>query len=120
MTLSELSHAMADSELTIFEVAELLGIAPLNVNRKIAEYIPFTRDEMFALRDEYFPGVSIDYLFQSDGDVPTKAESLRAQVDAMTDAMRNAVDGDDPEIDAIGERFHECVDAWERDQKPAA
>lgn len=95
------------------EVADLLGMTNSNFNRKLAEAVPFTRDEMFAIRDRYFPGVTIDYLFQSDGDKPTKAESLHAQVDAMGDEMRRAKPGDG-EIAEIEGAFHECVDEWER------
>lgn len=95
------------------EVADLLGMTNSNFNRKLAEAVPFTRDEMFAIRDRYFPGVTIDYLFQSDGDKPTKAESLHAQVEAMGDEMRRAKPGDG-EIAEIEGAFHECVDEWER------
>lgn len=95
------------------EVADLLGMTNSNFNRKLAEAVPFTRDEMFAIRDRYFPGVTIDYLFQSDGDKPTRAESLHAQVDAMGDEMRRAKPGDG-EIAEIEGMFHECVDEWER------
>ncbi len=95
------------------EVADLLGMTNSNFNRKLAETVPFTHDEMFAIRDRYFPGVTIDYLFQSDGDKPTKAESLHAQVEAMGDEMRRAKPGDG-EIAEIEGAFHECVDEWER------
>lgn len=59
------------------EVADLLGMTNSNFNRKLAEAVPFTRDEMFAIRDRYFPGVTIDYLFQSDGDKPSTPEPER-------------------------------------------
>lgn len=95
------------------EVADLLGMTNSNFNRKLAETVPFTRDEMFAIRDRYFPGVTIDYLFQSDGDKPTKAESPHAQVEAMGDEMRRAKPGDG-EIAEIKGAFHECADKWER------
>lgn len=95
------------------EVADFLNMTTSNFNRKLAEAVPFTRDEMFAIRDRYFPEKSIDYLFQSDGDKPTKAESLHAQVDAMGDEMRRAKPGDG-EIAEIEGMFHECVDEWER------
>ncbi len=95
------------------EVADLLGMTNSNFNRKLAESVPFTRDEMFAIRDKYFPGVTVDHLFQSDGDKPTKAESLHAQVEAMGDEMRRAKPGDG-EIAEIEGAFHECVDEWER------
>lgn len=96
-----------------YEVADFLGMTASNFNRKLAESVPFTRDEMFAIRDKYFPGVTVDHLFQSDGDKPTKAESLHAQVEAMGDEMRRAKPGDG-EIAEIEGAFHECVDEWER------
>lgn len=67
------------------EVADLLGMTNSNFNRKLAEAVPFTRDEMFAIRDRYFPGVTIDYLFQSDGDKPAMPEP---EGDCLTDERK--------------------------------
>lgn len=114
MALNKLRGELKSIGVTQIEAADFLNMTASNFNRKLAESVPFTRDEMFALRDRYFPGISIDHLFESDGDVPTKAESLHAQVDAMGDAMRHATCEDDPEVAEIEGMFHECVDEWER------
>lgn len=113
MALNNLRGEMVKEGIKQYEVADFLGMTASNFNRKLAESVPFTRDEMFAIRDRYFPGVTVDHLFQSDGDKPTKAESLHAQVDAMGDEMRRAKPGDG-EIAEIEGAFHECVDEWER------
>lgn len=113
MALNKLRGELVAFGIKQHEVAEFLGMTTSNFNRKLAEAVPFTRDEMFAIRGRYFPEKSIDYLFQSDGDKPTKAESLHAQVDAMGDEMRRAKPGDG-EIAEIEGMFHECVDEWER------
>lgn len=113
MALNNLRGEMVKEGIKQYEVADFLGMTASNFNRKLAESVPFTRDEMFAIRDKYFPGVTVDHLFQSDGDKPTKAESLHAQVEAMGDEMRRAKPGDG-EIAEIEGAFHECVDGWER------
>lgn len=113
MALNNLRGEMVKEGIKQYEVADFLGMTASNFNRKLAESVPFTRDEMFAIRDKYFPGVTVDHLFQSDGDKPTKAESLHAQVDAMGDEMRRAKPGDG-KIAEIEGAFHECVDEWER------
>ena len=112
MALNNLRGEMVKEGIKQYEVADFLGMTASNFNRKLAESVPFTRDEMFAIRDKYFPGVTVDHLFQSDGNKP-KAESLHAQVDAMGDEMRRAKPGDG-EIAEIEGAFHECVDEWER------
>lgn len=95
------------------EVADFLGMSTNNFNRKVAEAVPITREEMYLIRDKFLPDHSIDYLFESDGNVPSKAESLHAQVDAMGDQLRYA----NPEADGVEEiegMFHELADEWER------
>ncbi len=115
MALNKLRGELKSICVTQHEVADFLGMTASNFNRKLAEAVPFTRDEMFAIRDHYFPETSIDYLFQSDGDTPTKSESLHAQAEAIGDAMRQAC-GDDPEVDEIEGMFHEAVSEWEHAQ----
>ena len=114
MALSRLRGELKAIGVTQAEAGSFLdGMTASNFNRKLAESVPFTRDEMFRLRDKYFPDRSIDYLFESDGNVPSKAESLHAQVDAMGDQLRYA----NPEADGVEEiegMFHELANEWER------
>lgn len=113
MSLQNLKSELVRNGVKQYEVADFLDMTNSNFAKKLSESIPITREEMYAIRDKYFPGATIDYLFQSDGDKPTKAESLRAQVDAMGDEMRRARPGGG-EIAEIEGMFHECVDEWER------
>lgn len=113
MSLQNLKSELVRNGVKQYEVAEFLDMTNSNFAKKLSESIPITREEMYAIRDKYFPNESIDYLFQSDGDKPTKAESLHAQLEAMGDEMRRAKPGDG-EIAEIEGAFHECVDEWER------
>ena len=66
MALNKLKGELIAAGITQGKAAEFLGMGAGNFNRKLAEAVPFTRDEMFSLRDEFFPEYTIDYLFQSD------------------------------------------------------
>lgn len=83
MALNKLRGELASSGVKQVEVAEFLGMSASNFNRKIAESVSFTRDEMYAVRDRFFPELTIDYLFQSDGDKPTYEEQLAAYADMV-------------------------------------
>lgn len=113
MTYMNLKAEMVKKGITQSNAADLLGMTTNNFSMKVREKVPFTVEEMKKLRDEFFPVAQLDYLCESDGDRPTKAESLHAQVDAMGDEMRRAKPGDG-EIAEIEGMFHECVDEWER------
>ena len=113
MTYMNLKAEMVKRGITQLNAADLLGMTTNNFSMKVREKVPFTVEEMKKLRDEFFPVAQLDYLCESDGDRPTKAESLHAQVEAMGDEMRRAKPGDG-EIAEIEGAFHECVDEWER------
>ncbi len=114
MSYKNLKAEMVKYGVTQVEAAELLGMTPNNFSMKVRERVPFTIEEMKTIRDHYFPTAQLDYLCESDGDVPTKAESLHSQVEAIGDAMRSAIDVEDPEVDAIVGMLHEGVDEWEK------
>lgn len=82
MALNKLRGELKAISVTQEEVSDFLGMTVSNFNRKLAETVPITRTEMCAIRDRWFPGVSLDYLFASDGDTPTQTEAFHAQVDA--------------------------------------
>ena len=113
MTYMNLKAEMVERGITQLNAADLLGMTTNNFSMKVREKVPFTVEEMKKLRDEFFPVAQLDYLCESDGDKPTKAESLHAQVEAMGDEMRRAKPGDG-EVAEIEGAFHECVDEWER------
>lgn len=113
MAFQNLKGELTRAGITQRKVADFLGMSTNNFNRKVAEEIAITRKEMYSIRDKFLPDRSIDYLFESDGNVPSKAESLHAQVDAMGDQLRYA----NPEADGVEEiedMFHELANEWER------
>lgn len=83
MALNNLRGQLVSCGVKQYEVAEFLGMTASNFNRKLAETVPFTRDEMFAIKERYFPEQTVDYLFQSDGDKPTPAEQLAAYAEMV-------------------------------------
>lgn len=113
--LRGLKTALDDRQIEDATVAEQLGMTVGNLNLKINEKIPMTVDEAKLIRDTWLPDCTLDDLLQSDGDTPTKSESLHAQAEAIGDAMRQAC-GNDPEVDEIEGMFHEAVSKWERAQ----
>lgn len=112
MALNNLKAELVKRGIKQYVIAESLNMTASNLNRKLAESVPFMRDEMYAIRDRYFPELTIDYLFQSDGDKPSRVESLHSQVDVIDEAMRREVGDDDPEVREIASLLHECVDEW--------
>lgn len=85
MALNKLRGELKTIGVTQYEVADFLGMTASNFNRKLAERVPFTRDEMFAIRNKWFPETSLEYLFHSDGDVPTDEELAEASESACED-----------------------------------
>lgn len=97
MSLNRLRGELKAIGVTQTEVADFLGMTTSNFNRKLAEAVPFTREEMFAIRDKFFPGVSLDHLFQSDGDVPSERDRLHAQADTL----REVIDVSDEDMEKM-------------------
>lgn len=111
MALSRLRGELKAIGVTQAEAGSFLdGMTASNFNRKLAESVPFTRDEMFRLRDKYFPDRSIDYLFESDGNVPSKSESLHAQAEVAYEAALDAEEISDAEAEELRGLLHECAD----------
>lgn len=87
MGLDNLKAELKRRRITHAAVAEHLGMSLNNLGLKVNEKVRMTLDEAKAIRDEFFPGVPLDYLFQSDGDAPSKAESLHAQAGTMASTI---------------------------------
>lgn len=113
MAFQNLKAEMTREKITQAQVAESMGMSTNNLNLKINEKIPMTVDEIKFIQSKWLPEVSLDALLESDGNVPSKAESLHAQVDAMGDQLRYAnheADG----VEEIEGMFHELASEWER------
>lgn len=65
------------------EVAQFLGMSPNNLNLKLRENVSFTVDEVKRIRTRFFPDETLDYLLESDGDVPTEREKKLANLDSI-------------------------------------
>ena len=96
MALCNLKCELVRNGVTQAEVAEFLGMGASNFNKKIAEAVPFTADEIKAVRDRFLPSKTLDYLLESDGYKPSKESRAIARVNAVADAMLEGCE-DDPE-----------------------
>lgn len=54
----------ARNKLTNMHFADALGISEGSVKNKLAGHTEFTRKEMLTLRDQFFPGLTLEYLFE--------------------------------------------------------
>lgn len=91
MALNKLRGELKTLGVTQAEAGALIGVSGNSFNRKLAETVPFTRDEMFAIKDRWFPETTLDNLFQSDGNIPTESERAKYRVQALADNI--ATDG---------------------------
>lgn len=95
MSLNNLRGELVKNKLKQADVAAFLGMTASNFNRKLAESVPFTVDEIKAVRARFFPNVDLGYLCESDGDVPTEREKELASLDALEGIL------DDVEADPV-------------------
>lgn len=55
---------MARANVSVADIAETIGTNRDTAGRKLARKSPFLLSEAFAIRDKYFPGMEIGYLFR--------------------------------------------------------
>lgn len=66
-----LKAEMARQNLTKRDLARGLNTAERNIRNRFNGKTPFSIPEAFAIRDKFFPGISLDYLFQRDAATPS-------------------------------------------------
>ena len=66
MTCANLKGELAKNDITIEEVSKMLGIHRNSVANKINGDSSFTIDEAFKIQKEYFPTLSLEYLFKKE------------------------------------------------------
>lgn len=110
MAFQNLKGELTRANVKQREVAEFLEMSTNNFNRKVAEAVPITREEMYLIRDNFLPDRTIDYLFESDGNVPSKEESLHAQAEVAYEAALGAEEISDSEAEELRGLLHECAD----------
>lgn len=94
-------------------VARSLNLPEKTLKLKLDETIDMSIKEAQMIQHMWAEDYTLDELFESDGNVPSKAESLHAQVNAMGDQLRYA----NPEADGVEEiegMFHELANEWKR------
>ena len=67
MAFNNLKAEMAREGISQKQMAEFLGMTPENLRMKFAGRVNVSVPEACAIRDKWFPGLTIDYLFVSDG-----------------------------------------------------
>lgn len=65
MSYRNLKAEMARTGITQATAAKLLGMTSNNFSMKVREKVPFSVDEMKALRDSFFPTAQLDYLCET-------------------------------------------------------
>ena len=55
---------MARRDINNLDLSKLLNLTPNTISRKMTGKSEFTRKEMFAIRNNFFPELTIEYLFQ--------------------------------------------------------
>lgn len=113
MAFCNLKAEMARVKVSQADIAEFLGMSTSNFNLKVNERIPITVQEAEEIKNRFFPGMTLDYLFVSDGDVPSKELRATARVESIADAMLDGHE-DDPEVREIADELRstaQCVDS---------
>ena len=87
MAFCNLKAEMARVKVSQADVAEFLGMSTSNFNLKVNERIPITVQEAEEIKNRFFPGLTLDYLFVSDGDLPTEKEERLANLDGIKDVL---------------------------------
>ena len=62
-----LKAEMARRNVSKRDIAQGLKKQARTIRNRFSGQTPFTIPEAFAIRDAFFPGASLDYLFQRDG-----------------------------------------------------
>ena len=68
MALPNLSAEMARAEITQESIADAIGRTPQSVSRWITGKGSPKVEDAFAIRDRFFPGMTVDYLFDDEPD----------------------------------------------------
>ena len=65
---SNLRHQLRINKIKQTSVAKLLKKTTVTISKKINGHVPFTTDEMLAIKDQWFPYISLDYLMIRNGE----------------------------------------------------
>ena len=97
MAYQNMKAEMKRHRVTQGQVADYLGMSENNFGLKINERVSMTVDEAKAIQKKFFPLANLDYLLESDGNVPSTAERARASLDDLQEAMGDIFGEEDAE-----------------------
>lgn len=66
MALNNLKGELVRKGISQGEVATFLETQTSTVNKKLNGHIPFTINEAFRIKKQFFPELTVDYLFVND------------------------------------------------------
>ena len=112
MSLANMQAELKRAGITQRVVARGLQMSENNFSLKLKEKVPMTVDEAKFINSTDLPHVKLDYLLESDGDVPTERERLHHYAEAIGNVLTKDGAKPDPEVDEIVELFHGCAEAY--------
>lgn len=110
MTFKNIKAELRREGITQRQVAESMDMSENNFSLKVNERIPMTVDEAKFIQREWLGGNGLDYLLESDGDVPSVRELAHAEVEAAMDVARQ-LGCDEAEAEDVLGGLHEVIDA---------
>lgn len=66
MALKNLKREMAASDVTVEAIADAIKVHRNTAANKIDGVTKITFDEAVAIRDKFFPGIGLEYLYQNE------------------------------------------------------
>lgn len=115
MALANMKAELKREGITQREVAEELHMTENNLSLKLNEKIAMTVEEAKFINSRYLPHVKLDYLLQSDGDIPRKDELIEER-DKLVAWQKKCASGLHEPIRSVAtEVIGESVDALDEE-----
>ena len=88
MTFANMRKAIDERGITQRQITESMDMSENNFSLKVNERIPMTVEEAKFFQRTWLKDNTLDYLLESDGNVPTEREKERASLDALGEIVR--------------------------------
>lgn len=117
MSLNNMRGELVRRGIKQAEVANALNMSLGNFNRKLSETVPMTVEEARTIRDRFLMDSDLDYLLESDGDVPTDAERALSAIETIEDIAMEEKVGSPVVLETIVEMKRKAIAAVERERR---
>lgn len=111
MTLNNMKAEVRRRGITQRQIAESMDMSENNLSLKINERIPMTVDEAKFIQRNWLYGNSLDYLLESDGNIPNIKDQSHGCIDAIGDILTKSGSEPDPAVDSFIAEMHEAVNS---------